>query len=67
MTVADEAPVEGHGQEESRWSIRPSLSISRQLQPFGHTLRLFPAHDVRCYVRRNKTDRTDTKGMLEAN
>ena len=39
----------------------------RQLQPFGHTVRLLPAHDVRRYVRRNKTDRTDTKGMLEAN
>lgn len=39
---------------------------ARQLQPFGHTGRLLPAHDVRRYVRRNKTDRTDTKGMLEA-
>lgn len=40
---------------------------ARQLRPFGHTVRLLPAHDVRRYVRRNKTDRTDTKGMLEAN
>jgi transposase len=40
---------------------------ARQLQPFGHSVRLLPAHDVRRYVRRNKTDRTDTKGMLEAN
>jgi transposase len=40
---------------------------ARQLQPLGHTVRLLPAHDVRRYVRRNKTDRTDTKGMLEAN
>lgn len=40
---------------------------ARQLQPFGHTVRLLPAHDVRRYVRRNKTDRTDAKGMLEAN
>ena len=39
---------------------------ARQLQPFGHTVRLLPAHDVRRYVRRNKTDRTDTKGILEA-
>ena len=39
----------------------------RQLQPFGHTVRLLPAHDVRRYVRRNKTDRTDAKGRLEAN
>ena len=40
---------------------------ARQLQPFGHTVRLLPAHDVRRYVRRNKTDRTDANGMLEAN
>ena len=40
---------------------------ARQLQPFGHTVRLLPAHDVRPYVRRNKTDRTDAKGLLEAN
>ena len=39
---------------------------ARQLQPFGHTVRLLPAHDVRRYVRRKKTDRTDAKGMLEA-
>jgi transposase len=40
---------------------------ARQLQPFGHRVRLLPAHDVHRYVRRTKTDRTDTKGMLEAN
>ena len=40
---------------------------ARQLEPFGHTVRLLPAHDARPYVRRNKTDRTDTKGLLEAN
>ena len=40
---------------------------ARQLQPLGHTVRLLPAHDVRPYVRRNKTDRTDAKGLLEAN
>ena len=40
---------------------------ARQLQPFGHAVRLLPAHDVRPYVRRNKTDRTDAKGLLEAN
>ena len=40
---------------------------ARQLQPFGHTVRLLPAHDVRPDVRRNKTDRTDAKGLLEAN
>src|SRR2546422_539150 len=40
---------------------------ARQLQPFGHSVRLLPPHDVRPYVRRNKTDRTDAKGLLEAN
>lgn len=40
---------------------------ARQLQPFGHSVRLLPPHDVRPYVRRNKTDRTDAKGRLEAN
>lgn len=39
---------------------------ARQLQPFGHTVRLLPAHDVHRYVRRNKTDRTDAKALLEA-
>jgi transposase len=28
---------------------------------------LLPAHDVHRYVRRNKTDRTDTRALLEAN
>lgn len=42
-------------------------SWARQLQPFGHVVRLLPPHDVRPYVRRNKTDRTDAKGLLEAN
>lgn len=40
---------------------------ARQRQPFGHSVRLLPPHDVRPYVRRNKTDRTDAKGLLEAN
>lgn len=39
---------------------------ARQLQPFGHSVRLLPAHDVHRYVRRNKTDRTDAKALLEA-
>jgi transposase len=38
----------------------------RELQRFGHTVRLLPPHDVHRYVRRNKTDRTDTKALLEA-
>jgi hypothetical protein len=32
----------------------------------GHTVCLLPARDVRPYVRRNKTDRTDVAGILEA-
>ncbi len=39
---------------------------ARRAQSFGHTPVLLPPHAVRPYVRRNKTDRTDTKGMLEA-
>lgn len=39
---------------------------ARELQRVGHTPRLLPAHDVHRYVRRNKTDRTDTKALLEA-
>lgn len=39
---------------------------ARQLQHLGHTPRLLPAHDVHRYVRRNKTDRADTKALLEA-
>ena len=39
---------------------------ARRLQPFGHTVRLLPAHDVHRYVHRNKTDQTDTKALLEA-
>src|SRR5262245_39080008 len=40
---------------------------ARQLQPLGHTVQLLPPHDVRPYVRRDKTDRTDAKGLREAN
>jgi transposase len=32
----------------------------------GHTVVLLPAHHVRPYVRRNKTDRADAAGLLEA-
>src|SRR5215831_10145138 len=39
---------------------------ARELQPLGHAVRLLPAHDVHRYVRRNKTDRTDAKALLEA-
>jgi transposase len=39
---------------------------AREIQRLGHTPRLLPAHDVHRYVRRNKTDRADTKALLEA-
>jgi transposase len=38
----------------------------RKIQGLGHRVVLLPPHHVRPYVRRNKTDRTDTKGILEA-
>jgi transposase len=40
---------------------------ARQAQACGHTVRLLPPRDVRPYVQRNKTDRADAKGLLEAN
>jgi len=39
---------------------------ARELQKLGHTVVLLPPHQVRPYVTRNKTDRTDAKGILEA-
>ena len=39
---------------------------ARRFVRLGHAVRLLPAHDVRPYVRRNKTDRTDAAGLLEA-
>lgn len=56
---------------------RPALAVvmeacgsahywARRLQDQGHTVRLLPARDVRPYVRRNKTDRADAAGLLEA-
>lgn len=38
----------------------------RRFRALGHDVRLIAARDVRPYVRRNKTDRTDVAGMLEA-
>jgi len=38
----------------------------RQLQGLGHEVVLLPPHQVRPYVTRNKTDRADAKGILEA-
>lgn len=39
---------------------------ARRIEQLGHRVRLLPPHQVRPYVRRNKTDRTDTDGLLEA-
>lgn len=39
---------------------------ARRFTRSGHPVELLPAHDVRPYVRRNKTDRTDAAGLLEA-
>jgi transposase len=39
---------------------------ARRLQALGHRPILLPPHAVRPYVPRNKTDRTDAKGLLEA-
>ena len=38
----------------------------RKLRQLGHTVVLLPPQYVRPYVRRNKTDRTDAKALLEA-
>ena len=37
----------------------------RRFAAQGHDVKLIPVRDVRPYVRRNKTDRTDVAGMLE--
>ena len=39
---------------------------ARRLQQLGHQVVLLPPHQVRPYVKRNKTDKTDAKGILEA-
>jgi transposase len=39
---------------------------ARRIEALGHRVVLLPAHLVRPYVRGNKTDRTDVKGILEA-
>ncbi|MGH7553406.1 MAG: IS110 family transposase [Longimicrobiales bacterium] len=38
----------------------------RGAEAAGHQVRLLPPHAVRPYVPRNKTDRADAKGLLEA-
>jgi transposase len=39
---------------------------ARRIEQLGHGVVLLPPHQVRPYVKRNKTDRTDAKGILEA-
>jgi transposase len=39
---------------------------ARRFQRLGHTVVLLPAHQVKPYVLRRKTDRTDADGLLEA-
>jgi transposase len=39
---------------------------AREIQRLGHQVLLLPPADVRRYVRRDKTDRSDAKGLLEA-
>ena len=41
-------------------------SWAREIQALGHEVKLLPPHAVRPYVRGNKTDRADAKGLLEA-
>ena len=51
------------------WSWRRAGSAhhwGRKIQALGHRIVLLPPHHVRPYIRRNKTDRTDAKGILEA-
>lgn len=39
---------------------------ARQIQGCGHEVLLLPPIRVKPYVRRNKTDQADAKGLLEA-
>jgi transposase len=39
---------------------------ARKIQGLGHDVVLLPPHQVRPYITRNKTDRTDARGILEA-
>lgn len=40
---------------------------ARRLKELGHEVRLLPTLHTKPYVRRNKSDRTDVRGLLEAN
>jgi len=58
---------------ENRESLRVVMEAcgsahywARRFQRLGHRVDLLPAHQVRPYVLRRKTDRTDADGLLEA-
>jgi transposase len=46
--------------------VRSAHYWARCIEQLGHRVMLLPPHQVRPYVKRNKTDRTDAKGILEA-
>ena len=46
--------------------LRPGPPLGRQLQALGHRVPLLPPQHTRPYVTGNKTDRSDAKGLLEA-
>src|SRR5580658_729411 len=39
---------------------------ARRIAAAGHDVRLLPAHYVKAYVKRNKTDRADAAALIEA-
>jgi transposase len=39
---------------------------ARRISALGHSVRLLPAHYVKPYVKRNKTDRADAAALIEA-
>ena len=39
---------------------------ARRIRAEGHSVRLLPAHDVKRYVGRSKTDRADAAALIEA-
>ena len=39
---------------------------AQRIAGLGHTVRLLPAHYVKAYVRRNKTDQADAAALIEA-
>ena len=63
------ASVPGADRRGRPWSWRPADLPTTGVDRFkrlGHSVVLLPPHQVRPYVTRNKTDRADAKGILEA-